>query len=287
MTVRCHCGLTFCFSCKQDDHVPALCDHMRDWAKKEKDDSETANWITANTKDCPKCKSPIEKNGGCNHMTCRPAAGGCGHEFCWLCFGDWRGHTSCGRYDESKAQGASAARESLQRYMHYWTRFSAHRESEKLEEKLRAAALRRQEAAVLRLSDATAGGGGGGAKPATGKEAYTAQDWDFVQHATDTLIRCRRVLKHTYVLAFYMKGGPEKNLFEFAQGELEHAVEELSHMLEQSDERIDRVAVTNRYTAAVKMLRRIEERDSEMDLYILGEMAGTSGGGGGGGGGGR
>ena len=28
----------------------------RMWLKKCEDDSETANWINANTKDCPKCK---------------------------------------------------------------------------------------------------------------------------------------------------------------------------------------------------------------------------------------
>ena len=33
--------------------------------------SQTANWMQANTKECPKCKSTIEKNGGCNHMVCR------------------------------------------------------------------------------------------------------------------------------------------------------------------------------------------------------------------------
>ena len=32
------------------------------------DHSETANYILAHTKDCPKCIMCIEKNGGCNHM---------------------------------------------------------------------------------------------------------------------------------------------------------------------------------------------------------------------------
>ncbi len=31
------------------------------------------------TKQCPKCGVNIEKNGGCNHMTCRS----CGHDFNW------------------------------------------------------------------------------------------------------------------------------------------------------------------------------------------------------------
>jgi hypothetical protein len=32
-------------------------------------------------KKCPNCRHHIEKNGGCNHMTCSF----CEHEFCWLC----------------------------------------------------------------------------------------------------------------------------------------------------------------------------------------------------------
>mmetsp|Transcript_26669 Transcript_26669/g.50548 ORF Transcript_26669/g.50548 Transcript_26669/m.50548 type:complete len:531 (-) Transcript_26669:991-2583(-) len=39
-----------------------------------------------NCKRCPSCNSMIEKDGGCNHMTCSQ----CGHNFCWLCRGNWR-----------------------------------------------------------------------------------------------------------------------------------------------------------------------------------------------------
>lgn len=115
---------------------------MLKWLQKCKDDSETANWISAHTKDCPKCQSAIEKNGGCNHMTCRK----CRYEFCWVCMGKeihlegcqmaifilfyvpgpWSEHRSqyyaCNRFDERSAtearQNQAKSRASLERYLH-------------------------------------------------------------------------------------------------------------------------------------------------------------------------
>lgn len=49
-------------------------------------------WLQEYTQDCPKCKSPIEKNGGCNHMSCKS----CSNQFCWVCLGPWSGsHYNC------------------------------------------------------------------------------------------------------------------------------------------------------------------------------------------------
>jgi ariadne-1 len=60
----CKCGHTFCFHCLDADHAPAPCHLVKLWIKKCQDDSETANWVIANTKDCPNCSTAIEKNGG-------------------------------------------------------------------------------------------------------------------------------------------------------------------------------------------------------------------------------
>jgi ankyrin repeat/IBR domain-containing protein 1 len=55
--------------------------------------SAAANlWIVKNSKPCPnvKCKAPIQKNEGCNHMKCSK----CKHEFCWVCREEWKKHNS-------------------------------------------------------------------------------------------------------------------------------------------------------------------------------------------------
>lgn len=121
-TVECKCTCRFCFGCGLDDHQPCICVLVKKWLQKCEDDSETANWISAHTKECPKCHSTIEKNGGCNHMTCRK----CRYEFCWVCMGPWSEHGTswytCNRYDEKSSEEArdsqTQSRASLERYLH-------------------------------------------------------------------------------------------------------------------------------------------------------------------------
>uniref|UniRef100_A0A4W4H0C2 RBR-type E3 ubiquitin transferase n=1 Tax=Electrophorus electricus TaxID=8005 RepID=A0A4W4H0C2_ELEEL len=125
--VQCsRCGEVFCFKCRQMYHAPTDCATIRKWLTKCADDSETANYISAHTKDCPKCNICIEKNGGCNHMQCSK----CKHDFCWMCLGDWKTHGSeyyeCSRYKENpdivnQSQQAQA-REALKKYLFYFER---------------------------------------------------------------------------------------------------------------------------------------------------------------------
>nr|XP_020651075.1 E3 ubiquitin-protein ligase ARIH2 [Pogona vitticeps] len=136
--VQCNrCNEVFCFKCRQMYHAPTDCATIRKWLTKCADDSETANYISAHTKDCPKCNICIEKNGGCNHMQCSK----CKHDFCWMCLGDWKTHGSeyyeCSRYKENpdivnQSQQAQA-REALKKYLFYFERWENHNKSLQLE----------------------------------------------------------------------------------------------------------------------------------------------------------
>lgn len=97
---RCSCGVRFCFRCSREAHEPVTCDMLELWLEKCGNESETLNWIVANTKKCPKCAVRIEKNQGCNHIKCKSK--GCLHEFC-----------ECTQGVEGPRCGGRAARASL------------------------------------------------------------------------------------------------------------------------------------------------------------------------------
>eukprot|EP00898_Chlorokybus_atmophyticus_P002061 jgi/Chlat1/2856/Chrsp194S03011 len=215
--VTCRRNHEFCSRCRMENHAPAGCEVVKSWLKKCDDDSETYNWISANTQDCPKCHSTIEKNGGCNHMTCRK----CKHEFCWVCLETWQSHTdyySCNRYDPDKnvsKEKKEKSRAALDRYLFYYHRYINHENSKKLDSKTRQNA----EVKMAELQKSTA--------------TLTWGDVQFVGESTDELIKCRQVLQWTYVLAYSMEEeSPEKNLFCFLQQDLEQNTERLSGLLE-------------------------------------------------------
>ncbi|KAF7300136.1 RBR-type E3 ubiquitin transferase [Mycena kentingensis (nom. inval.)] len=209
---------TFCFGCVIDsDHRPVICAVASLWLKKCRDDSETANWIKSNTKECPKCVSTIEKNGGCNHMTCRK----CTHEFCWVCMGPWSAHGtswySCNRFDEDASVNArdaqSRSRASLERYLHYYNRWANHEQSAKLARTLFIKTEKKMEEMQVTSS-------------------LTWIQVQFMKKAVEELDKCRITLKWTYAMAYYLAKGNQKELFEDNQRDLERAVEELSEMIE-------------------------------------------------------
>jgi len=101
--VYCPCGAAYCFACNESPHAPLLCSQAKEWKKladvamssgKSELYEDDAAWLLSFTKPCPRCKNPIQKNQGCDHMTCKVVAGGCGFEFCWVCLGTYAGHNT-------------------------------------------------------------------------------------------------------------------------------------------------------------------------------------------------
>ncbi|KAF2862954.1 ariadne-1 [Piedraia hortae CBS 480.64] len=222
-TVTCDCHYAFCFGCTLADHQPSPCTIVKRWLKKCADDSETSNWISANTKECPRCQSTIEKNGGCNHMTCRK----CRHEFCWTCMGLWSEHGtswySCNRFEEksgSDARDAQAkSRMSLERYLHYYNRYANHEQSARLDKDI----FHRTQRKMEHLQN---------------KSGLSWIEVQFLKDASQALQQCRQTLKWTYAFAFYLARNNQTAMFEDNQKDLEMAVENLSEMFEKPTEQL-------------------------------------------------
>jgi hypothetical protein len=82
----CACGTHMCWRCRSEPHAPLSCSGQLAWAFVDQDRRNVA-WTFANTTKCPKCKVNVEKNGGCNHISCN-----CGCHFCWACGKDKQTH---------------------------------------------------------------------------------------------------------------------------------------------------------------------------------------------------
>ncbi|UJR30641.1 hypothetical protein I4U23_018165 [Adineta vaga] len=236
MVVCTGCTTSFCFQCGQSWHEPIKCKWLKKWQKKCHDDSETSNWISANTKECPKCHATIEKNGGCNHLICKNQS--CKYEFCWVCLGAWEPHGSswynCNRFNEDDAKKArddqERSRAALQRYLHYYKRYHNHHESLRLENKLLSEVQKRMESMQQQMS------------------------WievQFLQIACDVLRQCRQTLMYTYPFAFYLKRNNHSIIFEQNQADLEHATEELSGYLERD---------SNQITNLTEMKQKVQDK---------------------------
>ncbi|KAF7047805.1 hypothetical protein CFC21_056673 [Triticum aestivum] len=232
--VECPCGLGFCFACAAGAHSPCPCTMWDMWEVKCNGESETVNWILANTKSCPKCFNPIVKDGGCNLVTCK-----CGQHLCWKCGGatgrahDWDsivGH-SCNRFVGEEKKKVDNAKRNLHRYTHYYDRFKIHGDSHKLEhDKLGPAVDERVKLLEALLQD----------QP-------LLHDASWLTEAHRGLLQSRQVLSRSYVFAYYMFGGDDdkvrtwpkhrgslpiaQGLFENYQEELESNVERLSKLL--------------------------------------------------------
>ncbi|EUC56169.1 ring finger protein, putative [Rhizoctonia solani AG-3 Rhs1AP] len=77
------------FTCRQFDvNLKMEAESRRLKEQRDDENRESEEYIRNHAKKCPSCGRQIQKNGGCNHMTCHSPAG-CGHQFCWLCLAHW------------------------------------------------------------------------------------------------------------------------------------------------------------------------------------------------------
>ncbi|EGC29499.1 hypothetical protein DICPUDRAFT_42790, partial [Dictyostelium purpureum] len=100
------CKNEFCWICGEYAHQGVKCGSEAMQLSDRKNKSiETATaqykeWYETNkhnVKPCPKCTSPIEKDSGCNHMTCT----NCQHQYCWLCLNPYLpGHYADAEYPD-------------------------------------------------------------------------------------------------------------------------------------------------------------------------------------------
>ncbi|KAM1160809.1 hypothetical protein ACFX19_034365 [Malus domestica] len=227
--VTCRCSYSFCWNCTEEAHRPVDCGTVSKWIMKNSAESENMNWILANSKPCPKCKRPIEKNQGCMHITCTPP---CKFEFCWLCLGAWSDHGertggfyACNRYETAKQEGVydesekrrEMAKNSLERYTHYYERWATNQSSR---QKALADLQQMQTVHLEKLSDT---------------QCQPESQLKFITEAWLQIVECRRVLKWTYAYGYYL---PEhehakRQFFEYLQGEAESGLERLHQCAEK------------------------------------------------------
>ncbi|XP_056335395.1 ankyrin repeat and IBR domain-containing protein 1 isoform X2 [Danio aesculapii] len=240
--VDCGKGHLFCWECLGDAHEPCDCETWKMWLQKVSEmkpeelagvseayeDAANCLWLLSNSKPCANCKSPIQKNEGCNHMQCAK----CKYDFCWICLEEWKKHSSstggyyrCTRYEviqqveeQSKEMTVEAEKkhksfQELDRFMHYYTRYKNHEHSYQLEERLLKTAKEKME----QLSKAFIGREG--APP----------DTTFIEDGVHELLKTRRILKCSYPYSFFLEPkSTKKEIFELMQTDLEMVTEDLA-----------------------------------------------------------
>jgi ariadne-1 len=217
--INCMCGTTYCFKCSKDTHRPCSCEMFEKWVKNNESTKNDDKWIEANTKECPHCHQKIEKSQGCNYMLCDKRAGGCGHAFCYVCETDWAKHSqdhfNCNKYTEAvknKEKKANQLKEKLKRADFYFKLYMNNKRAcEILDTKTRTD-IEEKINLLVTLKN------------------IPILETKFIGEAINTTIKGKRLLKNTYIFAYYMKD-EKKPYFEHEQGILQYWTEELHRRL--------------------------------------------------------
>jgi hypothetical protein len=322
----------FCFTCGEAVHWPLTCERLAEWKQRisdeigkvddkngngESDFNELAQkiWLKANTRPCPKCKIPIEKADGCNHVVCHS----CHHEFCWICRQDWKLHSTdtggffrCNIWTEDdpdrtldKQDGgdddeqldanffegmindhgygssmhtsrkAWKKKQDIKRFLHHYSRWEAHEDSNTLEKKMADTVCTRLAPVVEAAIDFDG----------SPKFNFGGKGLSFIHNAFFELAECRSTLRHSYAFSFYRYPSKtfrtpsfslstsylgnnkrrEKFRFEQLQSELETLTEQMSDIVARSRLRASQIQITYLTSGAAE--KRLELNNFLFQIY--------------------
>ncbi|XP_066565528.1 ankyrin repeat and IBR domain-containing protein 1-like isoform X1 [Amia ocellicauda] len=242
--VDCGDGHVFCWQCLGKSHEPCDCQTWQAWQGKlsemdrqegggvseAREDVVNSLWLLNNSKPCPNCETPIQKNEGCNHMKCFR----CKFNFCWICLDDWRLHSyntggsyTCTRFDaiqlaeERIAKEAQKKRKALEEHDHfqeYLKSYRTHEDRYQLEQELLITGKQRIEQLSRALSEREGG----------------APDTTFFDDAMHELLKTRRILACSSAYGVFLEVNSRKEkTFKRMQTDLETVTEDLVTLVTQ------------------------------------------------------
>ena len=247
VTVKCDCNFKFCFTCSCEAHGPAECAEVQKWNEKFQNDGESQKYMKLYVKQCPNCGRMIKKEGGCNHIWNCP----CKFHWCWVCQKAWEGHTdyySCNLLNKEEKETwqnqADEAKLHLEKWQYYSEKYANNVMSQKLEGKIGL----KVESMGEELSKL---------------EGCTPMDAEVLRTASVQLAECRRVLKYTYMHAYFMKNNNERKVFEYRQKQFEAVVDRISEVFELPDA----VAKLQQLDVRVRLHDLVRFAASQISIY--------------------
>jgi ariadne-1 len=248
--VICTCAYFWCINCGNEAHRPLNCERLNEWNVIIKGKEEnTELWIIANSKKCPACSISIQKNEGCIHMTCK-----CGHEFCWLCLGQWKLHnaatggtSSCTIYKEQMkkpenvneeikkqlvAQTIQCLNYYIEQFMHYKKYISLSKEK------------------LKNIIDIT---------KAIQNPNKPYADLSFFLDGAGILLQAYSGLCYSYALAYFLKDLHKLTLNEFLQSQVSDKIQVLEEFvnMESMDRILEIVYDETKLIGVVNGLRKV------------------------------